>query len=481
MRRNIDFNKYFMPDLNKARKRIAAANVISDSFEVPLNMVDFGKNKLYHIRTYGCQSNQRDTETMRGICEILGYTWTNDIYSADLVILNTCAIRENAEEKVFGEIGLLKKIKYQNPGFIFGVAGCMSQEEVVVKRILETHEHIDFILGTHNIYRLPQVIEQAFFNKETIVEIFNKEGDVIENLPVVRNSPLKAWVNIMYGCDKFCTYCIVPYTRGKVRSRLKEDIINEVQDLIQQGYKDITLLGQNVNSYGIDFKNQDYKFWDLLNDIAKLDVKRLRFTTSNPFDWNNKIIDVMSNNSNIMPFIHLPIQSGDEDILLKMNRKMKISEYLEYISYIKNKIPNVAISTDLIVGFPNESEQAFNNTLKLYEAVQFDNAYTFIYSKRDGTPAVNFEDNIHLSVKKARLAKLNEVVRKYAKLNNEKYIGQELVVLVEGPSKTNANYLTGYSPQQKVVNFKGNAKIGDFVKVKIESASRFSLNGWQIE
>ena len=260
MRRNIDFTKYFMPDLNKARKRIASANIVNDSFEVPLNMVNFGVNKFYHIRTYGCQSNIRDSETMRGICEVLGYKWTDDIYLADLVILNTCAVRENAEEKVFGEIGLLKKIKYHNPNFIFGIAGCMSQEEVVVKRILNTHEHIDFILGTHNIYRLPQVIEQAFFSKETVVEIFNKEGDVIENLPVIRNSSLKAWVNIMYGCDKFCTYCIVPYTRGKVRSRLKQDIIKEVQELVLNGYKDITLLGQNVNSYGIDFKEENYRF-----------------------------------------------------------------------------------------------------------------------------------------------------------------------------------------------------------------------------
>lgn len=481
MRRNIDFTKYFMPDLNKARKRIASANIINDSFEVPLNMVNFGVNKFYHIRTYGCQSNIRDSETMRGICEVLGYKWTDDIYLADLVILNTCAVRENAEEKVFGEIGLLKKIKYHNPNFIFGIAGCMSQEEVVVKRILNTHAHIDFILGTHNIYRLPQVIEQAFFSKETVVEIFNKEGDVIENLPVIRNSSLKAWVNIMYGCDKFCTYCIVPYTRGKVRSRLKQDIIKEVQELVSNGYKDITLLGQNVNSYGIDFKEENYRFWNLLNDIAKLDVKRLRFTTSNPFDWDNKIIDVMANNSNIMPFVHLPIQSGDEEILLKMNRKMKIADYLSYIEYIRAKIPNVAISTDLIVGFPNESDQAFNNTLKLYEKVKFDNAYTFIYSKRDGTPAVNYDDSISLDVKKQRLAKLNELVKKYAKLNNEKYIGQELVVLVEGQSKTNPDYLTGYSPQQKVVNFKGTAKIGDFVSVKIDSASRFSLNGTQVE
>lgn len=479
-KRVIDFNKYFMPDLNKARKRLNDAQIINDSFEIPANVVNIGNNKNYHIRTYGCQSNLRDTETMKGICELLGYKWVDDIYQADLVILNTCAVRENAEEKVFGEIGMLKKIKYTNPNFIFGIAGCMSQEEVVVKRILTNHEHIDFILGTHNIFRLPQIIEQAILSKETIVEIWNKEGDVIENLPSTRDSKIKAWVNIMYGCDKFCTYCIVPYTRGKVRSRLKDDIIKEIKELIQQGYKDITLLGQNVNSYGCDFKNQEYKFWDLLKDVAETGVKRLRFTTSNPFDWDNKIIDVMKKHKNIMPFIHLPVQSGDEDILLKMNRKMKVADYLGYINYIKEQIPYVSISTDLIVGFPNETDEQFNNTLNLYNNVQYDNAYTFIYSKRDGTPAAKLVDNTSLETKKARLNTLNELVKKYAKLNNEKYIGLDVEVLVEGPSKTNPDVLTGYSPQQKVVNFIGNAKPGDLVMVHIDSASRFSLNGKQV-
>lgn len=478
--RVIDFKKYFMPDLKRARKRIEDAKIIDNSFEVPLNIINIGNNKKYHIRTYGCQSNLRDTETMKGICEVLGYKWTDDIYQADLVILNTCAVRENAEEKVFGEIGMLKKIKYTNPNFIFGISGCMAQEEVVVKRILNNHEHIDFILGTHNIFRLPQIIEQAIMSKETIVEIWNKEGDVIENLPSIRDSKIKAWVNIMYGCDKFCTYCIVPYTRGKVRSRLQKDIISEVKELINLGYKDITLLGQNVNSYGCDFKNQNYKFWNLLEDIAKTGVERLRFTTSNPFDWDNKIIDVMVKNKNIMPFIHLPIQSGDESILLRMNRKMSIQTYLDYIKYIRDNIPQVAISTDLIVGFPNETDEQFENTLKLYKQVQYDNAYTFIYSKRDGTPAVNYPDEISLQIKKERLNKLNELVKKYAKMNNEKYVGLELEVLVEGFSKTNKNVLTGYSPQQKVVNFTGSAKPGEIIKVKIESASRFSLNGKQI-
>ena len=478
--RKIDFEKYFMPDIKKARKRIESSNVLEDSFEIPSNIVGVGKGKKYHIRTYGCQSNLRDTETMKGILEMLGYSYEENIYDADLVILNTCAVRENAEEKVFGEIGLLKKIKAVKPDFIFGIAGCMSQEEVVVKRILEKHEHVDFIMGTHNIYRLPQILEEALMSKEMVVEVWSKEGDIVENLPSIRDSKLKAWVNIMYGCDKFCTYCIVPYTRGKVRSRRKQDIINEVNELIKDGYKDITLLGQNVNSYGLDFKDEDYKFWDLLEDVAKTGVQRLRFTTSNPFDWNNKIIDVMAANANIMPFVHLPIQSGNEDVLLRMNRKMKVQDYIDTINYIKKKIPNVAISTDLIVGFPNETDEQFEDTLKLYNEVKYDNAYTFIYSKRDGTPAAKFSDNVSLETKQDRLQRLNELVRKYSKENNEKYVGMELEVLVEGVSKTRDDILTGYSPQLKVVNFIGNAKPGDTVTVKITSASRFSLNGEQI-
>lgn len=479
-RKKIDYSKYFMPNMNKARKRINNSEHLYNSFEIPTNIVNIGNNKKYHIRTYGCQSNLRDTETMKGIMELLGYIWSDDIYNSDFVILNTCAIRENAEDKVFGEIGLLKKIKQNNPNFIFGIAGCMSQEENVVKKIIETHEHVDFIIGTHNIYRLPQIIEETLLNKQTVIEVWAKEGDVVENLPSSRDSKLKAWVNIMYGCDKFCTYCIVPYTRGKVRSRKKEDIINEVNNLIKDGYKDITLLGQNVNSYGKDFENSNFYFWNLLEEIAKTGVQRLRFTTSNPFDWNNEIINVMKKYNNIMPFIHLPIQSGDEDILLKMNRKMSIDTYKSYIDYIRENIPNISISTDIIVGFPNETENQFQKTLDLYNYVKYDNAYTFIYSPRDGTPAAKMNDCITLETKKQRLEKLNDLVKKYAKENNEKYIGKVLEVLVEGPSKTNSNILTGYSPQQKVVNFIGKSKPGDIVNVKIISASRFSLNGEEV-
>ncbi len=484
MAKKRDLSKYFLPDMNKARKRINESKVINEAFRVPENIKDYGKGKTFHIRTYGCQSNVRDTEIMSGMLQIIGYTLTEDPFKADLIILNTCAIRENAEKKVFGEIGWLKQIKKtKNPNLIFGITGCMTQEETIVKKMIEDHEHIDFIIGTHNIHRLLDILEQVVLDKTSVVEVWSKEGDVIESLPDYRSSSIKAFVNVMYGCDNFCTYCIVPYTRGKIRSRQKEHIIEEINDLIKKGYKEVTLLGQNVNSYGIDFKDQNYKFPDLLEDVAKTGIKRVRFATSNPWNFDDKIVEVINKYDNIMPYIHLPVQSGDETILKAMNREMKIQDYIDKIKLIRSTIKNCAISTDLIVGFPNETNEQFENTLKLYNEVKYDNAYTFIYSPRDGTYAATLKDNTTLEEKKKRLEKLNNLVRKYAKENNEKFVGQTVEVLVEGPSKKNESILSGYSPEWKVVNFQddGSSKIGDIVKVKITKASRFSLDGEKVK
>lgn len=473
-----DLSKYFLPNMNEARKRKNNSQTIYNSFEIPINIENYGKGKKFHIRTYGCQSNVRDSEIMIAMLKSIGYEWTEDPFVADLIILNTCAVRENAEKKVFGEIGWLKQIKKtKNPNLIFGMAGCMSQEEKVVNKIIDGHNHIDFIIGTHNIHRLLKIIEQVILEKEFIVEVWSKEGDVIENLPDFRTSQIKAFVNVMYGCDKFCTYCIVPYTRGKIRSRSKESILEEVNLLIKNGYKEVTLLGQNVNSYGIDFKEQDYKFWNLLEDVAKTGIKRIRFATSNPWNFDDRIIETIKKYPNIMPYIHLPVQSGDERILKAMNRQMSINDYIEKIKKIKEEIPNCAISTDLIVGFPNETNGEFENTLKLYNIIKYDNAYTFIYSQREGTYAATLQDDITLETKKDRLSKLNELVKKYAKENNEKFVGKIVEVLVEGPSKKNSSILFGYSPEWKVVNFVGDANIGEIVKVKITKASRFSLSG----
>jgi len=473
-------NKLSKPNIKLARKRLQEAKIIKEEIDFDKIKSDLGKNKTYHIRTYGCQSNVRDTETFKGICEKIGYVWNDEIFSSDLVILNTCAIRENAENKVFGEIGSLKKIKSKNPNMLIGISGCMSQSEKVVNTILSKYQYVDFIIGTHNIHKLVDILEDAKLSSQMIVEVWSKEGDIIENLPVSRDNNQKAWINIMFGCDKFCTYCIVPYTRGKIRSRLKIDILDEVNHLINEGYLEITLLGQNVNDYGIDFKDKD-SFYNLLEDVAKTKIKRIRFTTSNPWNWDNKIVDLVKKYPNIMPYFHLPIQSGSESILKKMNRSMLIKDYIDKVNYIRKNIENAAISTDIIVGFPNETEEEFNETINLYNIIKYDNAYTFIYSPREGTYAASIDDKISNDVKKKRLHILNELVKKYSKENNDNYIGKVIEILIDGKSRTNPDKLTGYSPNWKVVNFDGDGKVGDFVKVKILTSSRFSLNGIQIK
>lgn len=466
-----------IPNFKISKNRVQNPKTTRKTFETLTKHKNIGKNLTYYVRTYGCQSNLKDSENISGILDKLGFEPANDILKADLIILNTCAIRENAEKKVFGEIGFLSKLKKTNPKFKFGICGCMSQEEHVIEKIMKTNNSIDFVFGTHNIFELPNILYDVIKNKKRIINVLSESKSLYELIPTTINSKVKAFVNIMQGCDNFCTYCIVPYVRGQMHSRSKKDILDEVNNLIKKGYKEVTLLGQNVNSYGIDFKQKNYFFWDLLEDVAKTGIKRLRFVTSNPWNFDLKIVDVMKKYPNIMPYIHLPVQSGDEQILKKMNRKVLVKDYLKIINYIRKNIKNCAISTDLIVGFPNESDKAFNNTLKLYKTVKFDNAYTFIYSKRKGTIAATMPDKISLETKQKRLQKLNELVRKYSKENNEKYVGTTLEVLVEGVSKTNKNTYTGYSPNWKVINFTGKCKIGDLVNVKITSASRFSLNG----
>src|SRR5699024_8845830 len=300
---------YEPPNMRKAKKRLKKDVDIHYDFDIPLEMKGAGKGKKFLIRTYGCQMNEHDTEVMAGILTKMGYTSTEDTNEADIILLNTCAIRENAENKVFGEIGHLKPLKQENPDLILGVCGCMSQEESVVNRILKKHPFVDLIFGTHNIHRLPELINEALFSKEMVVEVWSKEGDIIENLPKVRKGKIKAWVNIMYGCDKFCTYCIVPYTRGKERSRLPEDVIQEVRHLAAQGYKEVTLLGQNVNAYGKDLEF-DYSLGDLLEELRKIDIPRIRFTTSHPRDFDDRLIEVLAKGGNLLDHIHLPVQSG---------------------------------------------------------------------------------------------------------------------------------------------------------------------------
>lgn len=467
-----------LPNLKKAQLRTKQEVVTyHQSFEIQENIKTIGLGKKYYLRTYGCQANERDGESIAGILEELQFQPTDQLEDADFILLNTCAIRKNAEDKVLGELGHLKHLKIKNPDLILGMCGCMAQEEEIVTTILQKYPHVDLIFGTHNIHNLPNLLYQAMFTKEKTVEVFSKEGDIIENLPVKRFGNHKAWVNIMYGCDKFCTYCIVPYTRGKERSRHVDDILMEIKDLIRQNYKEVTLLGQNVNSYGKDLKIEG-GFAYLLEEVAKLGIQRIRFTTSHPWDFTDEMIQVIAKYENIMPFIHLPVQSGNDEILKIMGRRYTIQEYKNLFDRLKNSIPNCAFSTDIIVGFPNETDAQFQDTLDIVDYCQFDNVFTFIYSPREGTPAAKMEDNVDFAVKQKRLAILNEKVNHYMRLKNEAYQGNIIRVLVDGPSKKNSAIYSGYSDTNKLVNFiPKQAKVGEFVEVEITECKTWSLNG----
>ncbi|MED1201996.1 tRNA (N6-isopentenyl adenosine(37)-C2)-methylthiotransferase MiaB [Heyndrickxia acidicola] len=482
-----DYSKYFQsvytpPNLKEARKRGKEEVKYHNDFHIDEEFKGMGEGRKFYIRTYGCQMNEHDTEVMAGIFIQLGYEPTDTVEDANVILLNTCAIRENAENKVFGEIGHLKPLKLERPDLLIGVCGCMSQEESVVNKILEKHQHVDMIFGTHNIHRLPNILKEAYMSKAMVVEVWSKEGDVIENLPRVRRGNIKAWVNIMYGCDKFCTYCIVPYTRGKERSRRPEDVIQEVRQLAAHGYQEITLLGQNVNAYGKDFEDIEYGLGDLMDDLHKIDIPRIRFTTSHPRDFDDRLIEVLAKKGNMVEHIHLPVQSGSSEILKIMGRKYTREHYLELVRKIKAAIPDAVLTTDIIVGFPNETDEQFEETISLYKEVGFEAAYTFIYSPREGTPAAKMKDNVPMNVKKERLQRLNDVVNEYSKKALESYKGQIVEVLVEGESKNNPDVLAGYTRKSKLVNFKGpKTAIGHLVKVRITDAKTWSLNGEMVE
>jgi tRNA-2-methylthio-N6-dimethylallyladenosine synthase len=482
-----DYSKYFesvytAPSLKDAKKRGKEEVKYHKDFNIPEEFIGMGEGRKFYIRTYGCQMNEHDTEVMAGIFLGLGYEPTDSVEDANVILLNTCAIRENAENKVFGELGHLKHLKREKPDLLLGVCGCMSQEESVVNKILKTYNQVDMIFGTHNIHRLPHILQEAYMSKEMVVEVWSKEGDVIENLPKVRRGNIKAWVNIMYGCDKFCTYCIVPYTRGKERSRRPDDIIQEVRHLAAQGYQEITLLGQNVNAYGKDLTDIKYGLGELMDEIRKIDIPRIRFTTSHPRDFDDHLIEVLAKGGNLMDHIHLPVQSGSTDVLKIMARKYTREQYLELVSKIKAAIPNVTLTTDIIVGYPNETEEQFEETMSLVREVGYESAYTFIYSPREGTPAAKMQDNVPMEVKKERLQRLNALVNEQSAQSMKKYQDQIVEVLVEGESKNNPDVLAGYTSKLKLVNFVGpKSAIGKIVKVKITDAKTWSLNGEMVE
>ena len=471
-----------LPSLRLAQVRTRNEAAIERSlFTIPEEAKDLGVGRHYFIHTYGCQANERDSENIAGILEAMGFEPTETEENADLILLNTCAVRKNAEDKVIGQLGALKKMKRENPDLIFAVCGCMAQEEDIVDLILKKYRQVDLIFGTHNLYRLPQLLYQCMMSHERTVEIFSKEGEVIENLPERRFGKHKAWVNIMYGCDKFCTYCIVPYTRGKERSRAPQDILNEVRELKEQGYKEITLLGQNVNAYGKD-RADGYGFAQLLKDTALIGVDRVRFTTSHPWDFTDEMIDVIATYDNIMPAIHLPVQSGSSEMLKIMGRRYTREEYLELFHKIKDRIPGCSFTTDIIVGFPNETEEQFEMTLSLCDECQYDGAFTFVYSPREGTPAARMVDSVPMDVKSERLQRLNEKITHYAHEKNEAYLDKIVTVLVDGPSKKNDQVYCGYSETNKLVNFTADhCEPGNLVKVRITEIRSWSLNGEMVE
>jgi tRNA-2-methylthio-N6-dimethylallyladenosine synthase len=482
-----DYSKYFEtvytpPSLKDAKQRGKEEVKYHNDFTIPEEYRGMGNGRKFYIRTYGCQMNEHDTEVMAGIFLALGYEATDGVEDANVILLNTCAIRENAENKVFGELGHLKHLKTEKPDLLIGVCGCMSQEESVVNKILKTYNQVDMIFGTHNIHRLPNILQEAYMSKEMVIEVWSKEGDVIENLPKVRRGNIKAWVNIMYGCDKFCTYCIVPYTRGKERSRRPEEIIQEVRQLAAKGYQEITLLGQNVNAYGKDLEDNKFGLGELLEEIRKIDIARVRFMTSHPRDFDDHLIEVLSKGGNMMDHIHLPVQSGSTDVLKIMARKYTREQYLELVRKIKAAIPNVSLTTDIIVGYPNETDEQFEETMSLFREVGFDTAYTYIYSPREGTPAAKMVDNVPMEVKKERLQRLNTLVNDYSAEAMKKYVGQIVDVLVEGESKNNPHVLAGYTSKSKLVNFIApKTAIGKIVKVKITDARTWSLNGEMVQ
>ena len=467
-----------LPSLERARKRTREEVLTKTSdYIIKENLKELGLGKKYFVKTYGCQMNEHDSENIKAILEDMSYTEADSMEDADLILLNTCAIRENAHNKVFGMIGRIKHLKESKPDVIAGVCGCMAQEEVVVNEILEKHKWLDIVFGTHNIHNLPNILAESLNKNKLEVEVLSIEGDIIENIPVKRDSKYKAWVNIMYGCDKFCTYCIVPYTRGKQRSRKPEFILEEVNKLVSDGYKEVTLLGQNVNAYGKDL-DINYGMENLLEDVANTGIERVRFVTSHPWDFTDKMIEVIAKYPNIMPYIHLPLQSGSNRILKLMGRRYTKEQYLELFKKLKEALPYSSITTDIIVGFPGETEEDFRDTLDVVEACKYDSAFTFIFSPREGTPAAKMTDDVSLEVKNERLQRLNERVNFYSKKANDAYLGKVVPVLIEGYSEKSPDILMGYTDTMKLVNVVGSdAYIGKIVDVEIIDVKTWSMDG----
>ncbi len=435
------------------------------------------KDRKYCIVTFGCQMNEHDSEIIAGMLEEYG-AYAVEHEEADIILLNTCSVRENADKRFFGTLGQLKKRKQENENLIVCVCGCMMQQQHIIDTLKEKYPWVDVIFGTHNIHNFPGILTRVITEKQKMIEIWEDGGEIAEGLPSKRLYKHKSFVNIMYGCNNFCTYCIVPYTRGRERSRNPEDIVREVRELAADGVKEITLLGQNVNSY----RAKDTDFTDLiylLNDISG--IERIRFMTSHPKDLSDRLIQAFADCQKLCKSIHLPVQSGSSEILRRMNRRYTKEDYLRLVEKIRSAVPDIAITTDIIVGFPGETEEDFAETLDLCRKVQYDSAFTFLYSIRKGTPAEKYEDQIPEEEKHRRFNELVDLINESSARKNEAYVGRIEKVLVDGPSKTRDNVLTGRTDSFKLVNFEGDDElIGTIVDIEITSANTFSLMGKRV-
>lgn len=443
---------------------------------------EHGRKKKYFIETYGCQMNEHDSEKLSSMLTQMGYEGCAMREGADLIIFNTCCVRENAELKVFGNLGHLKSFKKKNPHILIAVCGCMMQQPHIVEEIMKKNKHVDLVFGTHNVHNFPSLLSKVYGEHNMVVEVWESEGEVIEGLSVDRKYDAKAFVNIMFGCNNFCTYCIVPYTRGRERSRTRQAIIDEINGLVENGTKEVTLLGQNVNSYGKTLPEES-DFADLLREINGIEgIERIRFMTSHPKDISKKLIDTMAECDKVCDQLHLPVQSGSNSILKAMNRKYTVEDYMETIRYAKSKLPNVGISTDLIIGFPGETEEDIDATIELIKEVDYTTAFTFIYSVRKGTPAAEMENQIPDDVKHSRFQRVLDALNPGITQKMQSYKDQEMDVLVEGASNKNSEILTGRTSQHITVNFPGDSSlIGQIVKVKITKPKQFSLSGEVLE
>ena len=438
---------------------------------------ELGRPLTYHISTFGCQMNFKDSEKLAGILEEIGYVET-DTEQADFVLLNTCTVRENANQKVYGHLGILKNYKKKNPHMMIALCGCMMQEELVVEKLKESYRFVDIIFGTHNIYKLAELIQTRLESDRMVVDLWKDAKEIVEDLPSIRKYSFKAGVNIMFGCNNFCSYCIVPYVRGRERSREPEDIIHEIEEMVAEGVVEVMLLGQNVNSYGKTLEHP-ISFAELLERVEQVPgLKRILFMTSHPKDLSDDLIQVMAKSEKICKHMHLPVQSGSSRLLEKMNRRYTKEHYLELVRKLRAAIPDISLTTDIIVGFPGETEEDFEETLDVVRQAEYDSAYTFIYSKRTGTPAANMEDQVPEEVVKERFRRLLNVVAESSAQRTGRLEGQTMEVLVEGISEQDPSMVTGRLSNNLLVHFPGDESlVGSLCMVHLDQAKGFYYIG----